>query len=442
MGAVGKSAQLGLHTWLPDAMEGPTPVSALIHAATMVTAGVFLVIRCSPIIEYSDISLIIICFFGALTAFFGSIIGVFQNDLKRVIAYSTCSQLGYMIFICGLSNYNLGMFHLMNHAFFKALLFLSAGAIIHALMDEQDMRRMGGLIKILPFTFVMFFIGSLALMGFPFTTGFYSKDVILELAYSNWYMEGFFAYILGVLAAFCTAFYSFRLLYLTFIMETSSYKKVIEHAHDVPMLMFIPLFMLCIGSIFFGYIFKDMFIGFGTNFWSNSLGFIYKEIFFLEVEFLNVFIKLLPIIISIFGGLLSLFLYHYYSYIFYVVNKNVIYREIYVYFNKKWLFDIIYNHFIVKKILFISYFITFKMLDRGLFEIVGPTGLVRIVNNLSRGISNFQSGYLYHYAFIMILSLVLIILILLNTVLLIEMLLFLFFSLFLLFNNKQYIIKF
>ena len=194
IGAVGKSAQLGLHTWLPDAMEGPTPVSALIHAATMVTAGVFVLIRTSPILEYSYDALVVVVLVGALTAFFAGTVGIFQNDLKRVIAYSTCSQLGYMVFACGLSNYSVGMFHLMNHAFFKALLFLSAGSVIHALMDEQDMRRMGGLVKVLPLTFVMFLIGSLALMGFPFTTGFYSKDVILELARSSFHFSGVFAY--------------------------------------------------------------------------------------------------------------------------------------------------------------------------------------------------------------------------------------------------------
>ena len=180
IGAVGKSAQLGLHTWLPDAMEGPTPVSALIHAATMVTAGIFLIIRCSPIFEYSENALSIVTFVGALTAFFAASIGVFQNDLKKVIAYSTCSQLGYMVFICGLSGYNIAMFHLFNHAFFKALLFLSAGSIIHAVADEQDMRKMGGLLNLLPFTYSMMLIGSLSLMGFPFLTGFYSKDLILE----------------------------------------------------------------------------------------------------------------------------------------------------------------------------------------------------------------------------------------------------------------------
>src|SRR3989338_2795459 len=197
-------------------MEGPTPVSALIHAATMVTAGVFLIIRCSPLMEYAPDILILIVFIGALTAFFAATTGLFQNDLKKVIAYSTCSQLGYMIFACGLSNYNLSMFHLINHAYFKALLFLAAGSVIHALADEQDMRKMGGLVKLLPYTYIMMLIGSLSLMGFPFLTGFYSKDVILELTYSKYTFSGNFAYCLGLISAFFTSFYSFRLLYLTF----------------------------------------------------------------------------------------------------------------------------------------------------------------------------------------------------------------------------------
>ncbi|MAE59581.1 MAG: NADH-quinone oxidoreductase subunit L, partial [Halobacteriovorax sp.] len=208
IGAVGKSAQLGLHTWLPDAMEGPTPVSALIHAATMVTAGVFLIIRCSPLFEYSPTMLSVITFVGALTAFFAATAGTVQNDLKKVIAYSTCSQLGYMVFSCGLSGYAVSLFHLANHAFFKALLFLSAGCVIHSLSDEQDMRRMGGLVKLLPLTYTLFLIGTLALTGFPFLTGFYSKDVILEIAYTHYSVSSLFSYWLGTLTAGFTAFYS------------------------------------------------------------------------------------------------------------------------------------------------------------------------------------------------------------------------------------------
>ena len=232
IGAIGKSAQLGLHTWLPDAMEGPTPVSALIHAATMVTAGVFLIARSSPLFEYTPAILKCITVLGAMTAFFAATVGLLQNDLKKVIAYSTCSQLGYMVFACGLSNYSVGVFHLSNHAFFKALLFLGAGSIIHAVADEQDMRKMGGLKNLVPFTYSMMVIGSLALIGFPFLTGFYSKDVILEVAYGKYSTEGHFSYTLGTIGAFLTAFYSTRLLYLTFLSSPNGYKSVITHAYD------------------------------------------------------------------------------------------------------------------------------------------------------------------------------------------------------------------
>jgi len=257
VGAVGKSAQIGLHTWLPDAMEGPTPVSALIHAATMVTAGVFVVLRSSPILEYSNFGLLIVTIIGSLTAFMAATIGVVQNDLKKVIAYSTCSQLGYMILACGLSNYSIGLFHLMNHAFFKALLFLSAGSVIHAMADEQDMRKMGGLIKVIPITYIMIVVGSLALMGFPFLTGFYSKDILLELTYGTYHISGLFAYWLGTLSAFFTSFYSIRLVYLTFIKPNNSSYSDISNAHESSIVMLIPLWILGFGSIFVGFLFKD-----------------------------------------------------------------------------------------------------------------------------------------------------------------------------------------
>lgn len=266
IGAVGKSAQLGLHTWLPDAMEGPTPVSALIHAATMVTAGVFLIARTSPLFEHTSSMLSVITVAGACTAFFAATVGLLQNDLKRVIAYSTCSQLGYMVFACGLSNYSVGVFHLINHAFFKALLFLGAGSIIHAVADEQDMRKMGGLKKLVPFTYSMMVIGSLALIGFPFLTGFYSKDVILEVAYGKYTSEGHFSYILGSLGAFLTAFYSTRLIYLTFLSTPNGYKTVICSAYDSSYQISISLFLLVIPSVLIGFYAKDMIIGFGSDF--------------------------------------------------------------------------------------------------------------------------------------------------------------------------------
>ncbi|KAF3617182.1 NADH-ubiquinone oxidoreductase chain 5 [Capsicum annuum] len=247
IGAVGKSAQIGSHTWSPDAMEGPTPVSALIHAATMVTAGVFMIARCSPLFEYPPTALIVITFAGAMTSFLTTTTGILQNDLKRVIAYSTCSQLGYMIFSCGISNYSVSVFHLMNHAFFKALLFLSAGLVIHAMSDEQDMRKMGGLASSFPFTYAMMLMGSLSLIGFPFLTGFYSKDVILELAYTKYTISGNFAFWLGSVSVLFTSYYSFRSLFLTFLVPTNSFGRDILRWHDAPIPMAIPLILLALG---------------------------------------------------------------------------------------------------------------------------------------------------------------------------------------------------
>jgi NADH-ubiquinone oxidoreductase chain 5 len=279
IGAVGKSAQLGLHTWLPDAMEGPTPVSALIHAATMVTAGVFLIIRCSPIFEYSPTMLAVLAVSGSLTSIFAATAGLVQHDIKKIVAYSTCSQLGYMIFCCGLSNYPTSLFHLLNHAFFKALLFLTAGAVIHALANEQDIRKMGGLAKILPFTYVMMLIGSLALTGFPFLSGFYSKDIILESTMETGVLFKDFVYVTSFLTAMLTAIYSFRLIYFVFLAPTQSYRQVITGIHEVPPVMAIALSILAFGSIFSGYIFQEMMVGLGTDFFENSI--------FVQVNHIN-----------------------------------------------------------------------------------------------------------------------------------------------------------
>jgi len=249
-GVLGKSAQLGLHIWLPDAMEGPTPVSALIHAATLVIAGVVLMIRCSILFENSESVLTIVSIVGAVTAFFAASVGLFQNDLKRVIAYSTCSQLGYMVFIVGLSHYSVSLFHVANHAVFKALLFMSAGCVIHGMSDEQDLRKLGGLMYLFPVSYIMIFIGSAALIGTPFLTGFYSKDCILELAIAKYNFVGNFCYFLGCSAAFCTSFYSFRLLFLTFVNPTNTFKAYIEGAHEADLKMIIPLIVLGLGAIF------------------------------------------------------------------------------------------------------------------------------------------------------------------------------------------------
>ena len=305
IGAVGKSAQLGLHSWLPDAMEGPTPVSALIHAATMVTAGVFLILRCSPIFEFSNF-LILIGFIGGLTSFFAATVGAFQNDLKKVIAYSTCSQLGYMIFACGFSQYSVSLFHLMNHAFFKALLFLSAGAVIHALNDEQDMRRMGSLISFLPVCYVMFLIGSLSLMGFPFLAGFYSKDMLLELTFANFSVNSFFVYWLGILSALFTAFYSIRLILLTFIVKFNGFRFSVLKIHESSIIIVIVLSFLCCGSLFSGYFLKEFFVGMGTNVFTNSLFSFFVNEF--ESEFLTIFWKNIPVFFTLLGSAVAVLL--------------------------------------------------------------------------------------------------------------------------------------
>ena len=402
VGAVGKSAQLGLHTWLPDAMEGPTPVSALIHAATMVTAGVFLIIRCSPLFEYAPFALTIITVVGALTAFFAATVGLVQNDLKRVIAYSTCSQLGYMVFACGISNYAIGLFHLMNHAFFKALSFLGAGAVIHAMSDEQDMRRMGGLAKIVPMSYTMMMIGSMSLMGFPFLTGFYSKDVILEVARATYTISGQFAYWLGTTAAFFTAFYSFRLVYYTFLCDTNAYKKNIEHAHDAPIVMAIPLMILAVGSIFVGYATKDMIIGLGTGFWGSAILTLPKNTNVIDAEFLPATVKLIPVILSIIGATLAILLNTFSAKLVYALKVSYLGRNVFGFLTKKWYFDIIYNEFLVRTCLNFGYKISFKLLDRGVIELIGPFGIVKVVTNLVRRVSLLQTGFIFNYAFMML----------------------------------------
>jgi len=276
IGAMGKSAQIFLHTWLPDAMEGPTPVSALIHAATMVTAGVFLVVRCSPIYEYSELALNVITIVGMSTAFFAATVALVQTDIKKIIAYSTCSQLGYMFFATGVGAYNVAMFHLFTHAFFKALLFLGSGSVIHAFKDEQNINNMGGVYKKLPYTYILMIIGTLALTGFPFLSGFYSKDAIIEFAYLRGNTTGYYAAGIGIFTAFLTSIYSWRLIFKTFHGEYNNKNIKIEETHESPLVMLIPLLLLSIGAIFTGYVFKELFIGYkGTNnFWQESIFFL------------------------------------------------------------------------------------------------------------------------------------------------------------------------
>jgi len=318
-------------------MEGPTPVSALIHAATLVVSGVFLIIRCSIIFENSETTLLIVAVFGCLTAFFASTVGLYQNDLKRVIAYSTCSQLGYMVFASGLSHYSISLFHLANHAVFKALLFLSAGCIIHGLTDEQDLRKMGGILKLFPLSYVMVLIGSLALTGFPFLTGFYSKDCILEIALSKYSIIGNFCYYLGCSAALCTAFYSFRLVFLTFINKTNTYKIYIEHAHDAPILMALPLMILSFGAIFYGYLSRDLVIGLGSNPFFNSVYTLSSNFNLIDAEFMPTILKHIPLFFTLTGIFLSFFLIHCAGVckqsIF--LAKKDYFKNIYIFLNKK-----------------------------------------------------------------------------------------------------------
>ena len=276
IGAMGKSAQILLHTWLPDAMEGPTPVSALIHAATMVTAGVFLVVRCSPIFEYSPLILNLVTIVGMTTAFFAATVALVQTDIKKIIAYSTCSQLGYMFFAAGVGAYNVAMFHLFTHAFFKALLFLGSGSVIHAFKDEQNINNMGGVWKKLPYTYVLMIIGTLALTGFPFLSGFYSKDAIIEFAYLKGNTTGYYAAGIGIFTAFLTSIYSWRLIFKTFHGKYNNKDIDIKETHDSPLVMLLPLVILAIGAIFAGYLFKDLFVGHGVDnyFWANSIKFL------------------------------------------------------------------------------------------------------------------------------------------------------------------------
>nr|YP_010736404.1 NADH dehydrogenase subunit 5 [Zygnema circumcarinatum]QKQ14733.1 NADH dehydrogenase subunit 5 [Zygnema circumcarinatum]WEL36377.1 NADH dehydrogenase subunit 5 [Zygnema circumcarinatum] len=400
IGAVGKSAQIGLHTWLP------TPVSALLHAATMVTAGVFMIARCSPLFEYAPNALIVVTFAGAMTSFFAATTGILQNDLKRVIAYSTCSQLGYMVFACGISQYSVSVFHLMNHAFFKALLFLSAGAVIHAMSDEQDMRKMGGLASVLPFTYAMMLIGSLSLIGFPFLTGFYSKDVILELAYAKYTISGNFAFWLGSISVLFTSYYSFRLLFATFLGPINAFKRDVAACHDAPLLIAIPLIMLAFGSIFVGYLAKDMMIGLGSTFWANSLFILPQNELLCESEFATpISIKLIPLMFSALGAFVAYQATFVAMRTMFALKTSYYGKLIYSMLNKRWLFDKVYNSFVIAPILWFGYEVSFKTLDKGVFEILGPFGIGSTFRKLAAQMSAIQSGFVYHYALVMLIGL-------------------------------------
>ena len=401
IGAMGKSAQLGLHTWLPDAMEGPTPVSALIHAATMVTAGVFLVARMSPLYEFATFTNLFITFIGAATAIFAASIALTQNDIKRVIAYSTCSQLGYMFFAAGVGAYNASIFHLTTHAFFKALLFLSAGSVIHAMHHEQDMRKMGGLFKKIPFTATMMWIGSLAIIGFPYLSGYYSKESILENAFYASNGIAYFAYLVGILTALLTAFYSWRLLFLTFHGENRSNNKTYDHAHESPLVMTAPLFILAIGSIFSGIFFADYFIGYyKKEFWDNAI---------LLTESSHKYLPLTQSLISKSAVAIGILV----CVLIYSNNlnraKNLSYNldPLYSLSKNKWYVDELYHKVFVLTFFKLANFF-WKKGDEKTIDGLGPNGVSWIISKSSSYVSLFQSGYLFHYAFAMLGGLVII----------------------------------
>lgn len=399
IGCIGKSAQIGLHTWLPDAMEGPTPVSALIHAATMVTAGIFLIIRLSFLFEHSYNIYKLLIFVGNLTLVIAAIIGTVQNDVKKIVAYSTCSQLGYMILSCGLNDYNIALFHLINHAFFKALLFLSSGSIIHSIRDEQDIRKIGGLKQLLPFTYIIIIIGSFALTGFPFLAGFYSKDIILESTISKNSILSCFCFIIGTFGAFITAFYSFRSIFFIFITKPNGFKNVINFSIESKLYIQLSLIILAFPSIIIGFYIKDLLIGFGSNFFSNAIFINIQAFNLLEIELISIFYKFLPILISLFGIFLGLYNYYRYSYFLFKIIRVSFFKKLYNFLNRKWFFDKIYNELFAQFFFKIGYSTSYKFIDRGVFEYIGPTGLSFISLNFSLLLIKFQTNHIFHILF-------------------------------------------
>ena len=398
-GAMGKSAQIFLHTWLPDAMEGPTPVSALIHAATMVTAGGFLIVRCSPIFEYSQTALNFVAIIGMLTAFFAATVALVQNDIKKIIAYSTCSQLGYMFFAVGIGAYHVAVFHLFTHAFFKALLFLGSGCVIHSFNNEQDIRLMGGVWKKIPYTYVLMIIGTLALTGFPFLSGYYSKDAILEFAYFKGSTIGYYATCIGIITAFLTSIYSWRLIFKTFHGKYKNKKIKVKNIYESSQTMLLTAGLLGIGSVLAGILFKNLFIGQNSsNFWGNSILILNNILHDHPPVWLPITTTLLiTLAIPI-------------SYYFFINNvkflNNIIIKnkKFYNFFLNKWYFDEVYSLIFVKPLKKIGMFFwqrgDIKTIDR-----FGPDGFSRIIKIISDNSVNFQSGYLYHYAFVMLLGL-------------------------------------
>ena len=401
LGAAAKSAQLGLHIWLPMAMEGPTPVSALIHAATMVTAGVYLLIRCSPLVEQSELAISIIMMTGAVTAFFAASVGLFQNDIKKVIAYSTMSQLGMMVIAVGLSQYNVALMHLVLHATYKAGLFLSAGSVLHAMGDQQDFRRFGGLVKLLPLTYTVILIASLSLAALPWLSGYYSKDLIIELAYGSYSSLGYLVYLLAVIAACFTMLYSVKLIYLTFLTYANAPKGNYEKAHESPLFMSIPLILLGLLSVYLGSISKDFFVGLGSQGLGNSIFSHPNHVILIDTEFgVPSFNKLLPLILSTICAILALYLFEKKPLLLLTLNKSKVGQNIYRFFNQRYWFELIYNRCIVKGVLYMGY-ITNTIIDRGILELIGPRGAVAGLYKISNYFASFDSGSIARYGFVM-----------------------------------------
>ena len=399
IGAMAKSSQIGLHVWLPMAMEGPTPVSALIHAATMVTAGVYLLMRSSPLIEYSNTVLLLCLWVGAITTVFSSLIGLFQQDIKKVIAYSTMSQLGMMVIAIGLSSYNVAIFHLVNHAFYKGLLFLGAGAVIHAVADNQDFRRYGGLRSFLPLTYSVMLIASLSLVAFPFMTGFYSKDFIIESAYGQFCFSSIVVYFISTIGAMFTTLYSVKVLYLTFLTNPNGPIVNYKHAHEGDIFMSMPLIILAVFSIFFGYITKDIFIGLGSNFFADNSIFVHPchEIM-IDTEFaVPVIFKIFPLIFTVLLSLLSIIISEFAPKVLISFKMSRFGYNIYSFFNQRFLVELFYNKYITDFVLKLGGQTT-KVIDKGSIELVGPFGLEKGLVTLSRNIANLDTGVITSYA--------------------------------------------
>ena len=399
VGAMGKSAQFLLHTWLPDAMEGPTPVSALIHAATMVTAGVFLVVRCSPLFEYSQVALNLVTIVGMITAIFAASVALVQNDIKKIVAYSTCSQLGYMFFAAGVGAYHVAIFHLFTHAFFKALLFLGSGSVIHAFKNEQDIRNMGGVRKQLPFTYFFMLVGTLALTGFPFLSGFYSKDAIIEFAYLRNSSLGNYAFLIGIFTAFLTSIYSWRLFFKTFHGSYNNKKISINETHESPLVMLIPLFFLSIGAIFVGFLFKETLIGHNSqDFWKTSIFFI-NEIKHDHIPLWLLLITPILVVISI-----------PISFYYYISNTKILEEfkntnlPLYKFLLNKWYIDELYEILFVSPAKKIGFFF-WKKGDVGTIDKFGPDGISKLIKIISNKAGRLQTGFIYDYAFAMLIGL-------------------------------------